>query len=797
MSNIKTKKTTKRSLTASIISMVACVALLIATTFAWFTSTASTSVNKIQAGELEVGLEYAKTHDTDGNPQTWESAEGKILSFMQTDGSGAYAQASNILWEPGCTYNLPALKVTNTGNLAFKYKLNLSGIDGEAKLLDVIDFTVNFKNKKISLDTWEGILLPEGKAATAETNEEVKESSSFVISAHMKENAGNEYQGLSVNGIGITVYATQYTSEFDSFENTYDLSSAFSFADYVNVEKVLVANQTNYVADDENSPTIKAEIPSGSTTATEVALIKKETTNPDSIQIDTGESLVSIDLKIVDVATNESITATGDSYFTIGIQIGNVDLKSFYHKGVPLTKVDSPSGFTAAGQYCYDTETGVVTLTTKDFSPFSAKIKYSGGTGTEKYPYLIANNNDWLGINNETQSVDKYYKQVADIVTTAKIEKFAGTYDGDNHKLTNNWKSNKSNVGELFCELSGHGSFKNINVTMTDHAVPLLWTIDWGTAYGADFENITFDGNGSTIEVNLNNFGFLVIDALYNSGTGAPVYNFVNITNNVSVENAGTAAGTFVGSGPCFNIKSELNYINCTNNGNITGKSYAGFLYGNPTYISTITETKSSLNISNCKNTGIIHAVDTTGLAEFALKLDDINAEYQEACGGSYISGSGALKDASMTINQSGTAFTVKGAPADYTYKLAFCVGSTYFTMDGEAWTDDDVKNLAEFKNGKIWYISSGLNYFCNLAVDENGTGGHTAVKALDKRTAQAQGIDVNSLAFANNYALVVKDGTTYLILDIGDKYYVNSSATLNVYAYNSSGALVGIKAVS
>ena len=38
----------------------------------------------------------------------------------------------------------------------------------------------------------------------------------------MKTTAGNEYQGLSIDGIGITVVATQYTYEYDSMDNLYD-----------------------------------------------------------------------------------------------------------------------------------------------------------------------------------------------------------------------------------------------------------------------------------------------------------------------------------------------------------------------------------------------------------------------------------------------------------------------------------------------------------------------------------------------------------------------------------------------
>ena len=49
-------KNTKRALVSSALAMLVCVALLIGTTFAWFTDTASTSVNKIQSGNLDVQL---------------------------------------------------------------------------------------------------------------------------------------------------------------------------------------------------------------------------------------------------------------------------------------------------------------------------------------------------------------------------------------------------------------------------------------------------------------------------------------------------------------------------------------------------------------------------------------------------------------------------------------------------------------------------------------------------------------------------------------------------------------------
>ena len=209
---MNTKKATKRALLTSVMALVMCVVMLVGTTFAWFTDTASTAVNKIQAGNLDVDIV-----DENGN-----SLDGKSLSFRDANDS------TEILWEPGATFKLDSFKIVNDGNLAFKYKVVISGVNGSAKLLKAIDFFVKIGDaEKVALADWDGILLPAGKTVTEGTKEEVKETSLITISGTMKKEAGNEYQGLSIDGIGITVYATQYTHENDSVDNTYDEDATY------------------------------------------------------------------------------------------------------------------------------------------------------------------------------------------------------------------------------------------------------------------------------------------------------------------------------------------------------------------------------------------------------------------------------------------------------------------------------------------------------------------------------------------------------------------------------------------
>ena len=69
------KKTTKRALLSSVMAIVLCLAMLIGTTFAWFTDSASTAVNKIQAGTLDVQLLDENGRSLEGQTLAWQKAK--------------------------------------------------------------------------------------------------------------------------------------------------------------------------------------------------------------------------------------------------------------------------------------------------------------------------------------------------------------------------------------------------------------------------------------------------------------------------------------------------------------------------------------------------------------------------------------------------------------------------------------------------------------------------------------------------------------------------------------------------
>ena len=281
------KNSTKRSLLASVLALVMCVSMLVGTTFAWFTDTASTGVNKIQAGTLDVALEMK---DDQGN---WVSAEGKTLQF-KVNGQ-IPAAGTQILWEPGCTYELPELRVVNKGNLALKYKIAISGIQGDAELNDVIEWTITNNGQTYAVDQ---------EVSLAANN-----STTLTIKGHMAESAGNEYQGKSIDGIGITVVATQDTVEYDSNGNTYDeraeypvlASSVSDFRDALsqgNSTIILASDVTvtdgkqlsvkNDASIDFNGNTLKGAVESGSISSTDgpTNLVLSDPNNSDEYSID-------------------------------------------------------------------------------------------------------------------------------------------------------------------------------------------------------------------------------------------------------------------------------------------------------------------------------------------------------------------------------------------------------------------------------------------------------------------------------------------------------------------------------
>ena len=332
------RKSTKRALLGSVMAMVLCLAMLVGATFAWFTDTASTNVNKIQAGNLDVALEM---QNADGK---WVSAEGKTLDFVKA------AAGEQVLWEPGCTYTLPELRVVNNGNLALKYKVIITGINGSAKLNKAIEWTIG------------------DVAMGAEQHLAAGESNAFTIKGHMKESAGNEYMNESIDGIAITVVATQDTVESDSFDKDYDAGAEYPVVAVANVN----TKGDTVLKDKEEDHTIQVTVPAGAldegVQSLKLEVVKSAT--PAGVQVASTESSQSYEVTMKDQSGNA--VSTNGTLMTVEMNVGkNRTALKLYHDGEKMTN-DSGTLTDAADHYVYDAATGYVTMKVSHFSPFTA-----------------------------------------------------------------------------------------------------------------------------------------------------------------------------------------------------------------------------------------------------------------------------------------------------------------------------------------------------------------------------------------------------------------------------------------
>lgn len=248
------KKQTKRALLSSIVSLILCFTMLLGTTFAWFTDTASTGRNVIKSGNLDIEL-YYKTSLED---EEWKAIgeDTEIFSYDK--------------WEPGYT-QVVYLKTANKGSLALKYNVAASVYkETLGKTKDGADIKLSdyLKAGYLEVAAWgDALSAEEMMAITVENTFENSrpkfaafaegtmsnfeqyggknlnefDAASGVVLLPGEENVGvlaitmpttvtNEanHNGTDIPEIelGLTVVATQHAEEYDSFGNDYDAAAS-------------------------------------------------------------------------------------------------------------------------------------------------------------------------------------------------------------------------------------------------------------------------------------------------------------------------------------------------------------------------------------------------------------------------------------------------------------------------------------------------------------------------------------------------------------------------------------------
>ena len=542
------KRATKRALLTSVMALVMCVVMLVGTTFAWFTDTASTGVNKIQAGNLDVDI-----IGEDG-----KSLDGKTLSFKNVN------DKTDILWEPGATFFTQGFQIVNKGNLALKYKGVVSGTTGDAKLLEAIDFAVVTDNTKKDAEAVsfaeEGKLLNKGDTAPESAVTDAGAKAYYYLRGHMKEEAGNEYKNLTMDGISITVYATQYTHENDSFGPDYDKNATYyPVLDAAGMKDALV-NGGNIKVDANVDPS-------------EALVATKDTT------IDMNGKTIANTNDVWDVAPNSwslisarenaDLTITGNGTFkakendcyavdvqdgaTVTIEngtfIGNIHAV-YVLKGTAYIK----GGFYSVQQKYPDASKAnefVLNCYDANRKAGTAKIIVTGGT------FVNFNPADCKAEGEHTNFVADGYSVITE--TKANGDKWFTVVKGTGVLPGSQKDLNDGITGS---------SNKDVTVVMPANTT---FTLDSGIAHEGDkSRDITFVGDGSQIVD--------VVAKSVNAAEGSEM-NYQRGSSfafqNVTVQGGTTTYGGIV----C----NELTFENCTIKGKLT-------LYGKATFINCVFE---------------------------------------------------------------------------------------------------------------------------------------------------------------------------------------------------------------
>lgn len=185
-------KTNRQALIIAVIVILLCLVSLMGATYALFMETAENGTIGVitTAGDIKVDIVNALDEQ--------DSLVGEVLQFQTSD------TQRDILFEPGATFYTQGFKIKNTGDIPINFRLYIS----EDEKIDMEEFNRAF-------DVW----ISTSKTNTADAKKiteftdylEVGCSSeaTYYLFIKMKENVGNEFQGKTYTGIGVTVYAVQ------------------------------------------------------------------------------------------------------------------------------------------------------------------------------------------------------------------------------------------------------------------------------------------------------------------------------------------------------------------------------------------------------------------------------------------------------------------------------------------------------------------------------------------------------------------------------------------------------------
>ncbi len=389
-------KSTKKALWLSCLSLLLCCSMLIGSTFAWFTDSATTGVNKIVSGNLDIAMYKGTVSNGSIDYSTEVNAATKLFN-------------DEALWEPGYT-EVAYLKVENKGSLALKYQLMLqvnNEIEGVSVLGNKIKLSEILKYDLVEIGETEFYADRAAAIAAATDSKNLAEETVvgtmspqdtkyYALIVYMPDSVGNtaNHNGIDVPSIklGVNLVATQAESESDSFGNDYDAGLEYPKAPSVSSAPVTSEGGINEEMKISNTPNpdqllskgdVTVIIPQGSLASSATALslvVNKGVSMPEGITIAEGQTGTTYEISLID-QNAAGVSANNEKTFTVRLNIGKGHDASnikVYHYAEEISSVS------------YDPETGVVVFTTTSFSPFTVvhdkekiNITYMTDTGVE------------------------------------------------------------------------------------------------------------------------------------------------------------------------------------------------------------------------------------------------------------------------------------------------------------------------------------------------------------------------------------------------------------------------------
>ncbi len=420
-------KHTKKALFLSMLSILLCLSMLVGSTFAWFTDTASTGVNTIVAGNLDIELEYSK------DLNTWSSVEGTSELFRQ-----------NTLWEPGHT-EVVYLRLTNAGTLAADCDLfafaaaqteGVNAKDEKFKLSDVLKFAVQEHGAVMptaldrdsarliacSSDNTVAYALGDRRTLEKMASKAVHYYTMVVYMPTEADNDHNHKTGTKPPQIDlkITLEATQADVESDSFGPDYDKDANGTpdhpefGSDPETVETKQGAIPTNVSEDDRETVMELTDVNIGGVTVTypENALVDEHSEKETGISVaDATQGMVytgntsqngitavsgtALEVYELTLPVSESNTVAIKVEKMIGAQKKIIGL---YHNKTQMTakayvQGEDPFAETDSGYYTYDAESGKLTMWVLHASEIAMQVKVAAtinGIGYSSFEAALA-----------------------------------------------------------------------------------------------------------------------------------------------------------------------------------------------------------------------------------------------------------------------------------------------------------------------------------------------------------------------------------------------------------------------